>query len=236
MTIRFFFFLLILMPYCAFAGITDTKVEKVLANETFSPHAIQISSGSLDVRGLYHLAVAVDSRNAVFLYFIGEAADGTAVVLDRVEVDSANSRASWSAEIKKKRVFISVHSSGGCCSHFGMKYQLGLNDKKKLVLIGYEVMDQGSNDGQLFREDKLKLNLITGDVIRSHAESKKIRLRTENAHFKPSWRMFNLLPPVKAKKRHFRVQVDKQWSLQNLSAYDEEFSNWRSSTIYGVNK
>lgn len=224
------------MPCCARAADKSAQVEKILVKEAFSPHVIQMSSGILDTRGLYHLPVVVDSRGVVFLYFIREEADGTAEVLDHVEVGSTNARPRWSTEIKRKSVFISVDSSGGCCSHGGMTYQLRLNDNKQLVMIGYQEMDQGSNDGRVFYEDNLSFNLITGDVITSHAESEKTELWTESAHFKPSWNMFKLLPPIKAKTRKFRVQTDKQWTLKNVSSYDEEFSGWVLSTIYGVSK
>jgi|GEM_PF-5226919 len=236
MIFRIALFLLFSLSCYAHATETVAKVENILAKEAFSPHAIEISSGDLDAYGVYHLALVADSRGVMFVYFIREMPDGTAEVLDHVEVGSTNARPVWRAEIKNKSVFISVNSSGGCCSHGGMTYQLRLNDKKRLVMISYEEMNHGSNDGRVFYENNLSINFITGNVIMSSAESEKAELWKESAHFKPSWRMFKLLPPIKAKARKFRVQTDKQWSLQNVSSYDEEFSGWVLSTIYGVNK
>lgn len=236
MIVRLFVYLLFLVSCSARGADIGDPVEKILANEEFSPHAIQISSGILDSDALYHLAIVVDSRGVVFLYFFRETPDGTAEILDHVEVGSTNARPIWSSEIKKKSVFISVHSSGGCCSHGGMTYQLKLNDEKQLVIIGYEAMNQGSNDGKVFYEDNLSFNLITGDVITSHSESEKTELWSKNTNFKPSWRMFKLLPPIKEKSRQFHAQINKQWRLQNVSSYDEEFSGWVYSTIYGLKK
>lgn len=222
---RIFTLLLTLMPYCACATGIDTQVENILAKEPFSAHATQISSGILDNRGVYLLALVENSQRSISIYLIKSDS-----VLDSVEVGSGLARPSWRVDIKKRSAFISVDSSGGCCSHSGMTYQLRLNNKGKLVLIGYEGMEQSTDFSKRFSEESLSLNLMTGNVVKSHAESG----RSESVHTKPDWRIFNLLPPIKKTTRQYRVKVDKQWGLHNVSSYDDAFSGWVYSTIYDV--
>jgi hypothetical protein len=229
MALRILTLLMVLMPCCARAADIGVEVKNILAKEDYSPQVIQISSGALDARGLYHIAIVMDSRDIKFVYFIKGAADGRpAEVLGRVDIGGPG-RTLWDVDIKKKSIFISNHASGGCCSHNGETYQFKLNAKKQLVMIGYEVLSQESMDGRVFFEDNLSLNLITGEVIKFRTESNNIELWSERTHFKPPLRMYKLLPPSKKETRRFRIQVPKQWSLQNLDVSDDEFSDWKQS-------
>lgn len=241
--IRTLVIVLMLVPWGVRATEIGTQLEKILGNEAYHPHAIEISSGALDdTHHPYHLALVNNDQGALSFYFIGEATDGSVEILDHVEVGSVGARPIWSSEIKKKSAFISVHSSGGCCSHGGMTYQFKLNSRKRLFMIGYEDMNLGfeerdpdSNNGKVYSEDSLSLNLVTGNAIRSHAESEKIEEWTEKSHFKPSWRLFKLRPPVTTKTQRFRVQTNKLWSLQDLEIGKDEFYNWVLN-VYEIKK
>lgn len=231
---RFLALLLILLPWSVRAEDIDAQLRRILSTESSHLHAVEISSGPLDgTHDIYHLALVEDVGGALVVYFMREAESGAVEVRDRVEVGSAAARAIWGLKIKRKSVFISVHSSGGCCSHGGSAYQLKLNGDKHLAIIGYEEMDHGTNDGELFYENGLSLNVINGDAIKSFASSKKVEMLNEADNPKPSWRMFKLLPPVTKKARGFRVRIDRQWTLGDVGGYDEAFHMWLLSNVHG---
>lgn len=219
--------ILLSISFEAYPADIKSKLQAILDKNTNSPVITEVSSGSLDLsKDIYHLAFAVDKLKALWVYFVQEKCDGSIELKESLEVGGTNSRTSWYLEIKKKFVFISFDSSGGCCSHSGATYQLKMDNQKNLFIVGYEGLSQGSGEGELFYEDGVSVNLATGDILKTHAEAKKIKLWSESAYFQPVWRQFKLLPPISTRTTRLHAKVNKKWNLKNVSSYDDEFYTW----------
>lgn len=221
---------------CVHAGSAQNEVERFLEKEAFKPHLVQMSSGEMGGDQSFHLALAIDARSVVFAYLLEEVPGDRLQLIERAELGSTGARPVWRVEIARKSAFISAATSSGCCMHGNVKYQFRLNDARRLVLIGYDEINQGSNDGRTFFEDGLSLNLLTGDAISSHAESSKSDWRADRPVSHGAWRTFKLLPPIKTTTDRLRVRVDRQWWLGSINGYDEDFSRWLASAIDGSRK
>ena len=228
-------FLLTIFPFGVLSAEMPAQLERLLVKE-LRMNVIEVSSGYLDsTHDKYHLALVTDKDETQFLYFIREAPSGGIEVKDKIDVGGAGSRASWTAKIRMKSAFISVDSSGGCCSHGGSAYQFKLDRSKRLVMIGFEEVnlssqpEPGVSDRRIFSEDNFSVNLITGTVIKTRSESEKIEEWTEKAHFYPTWRQYKLLAPIKRKVHRFRVPIEKKWTFRDLEIVNKEgdgFDDW----------
>jgi hypothetical protein len=232
--LRFITMLLLLSISCeVYSADIKSKLQAILDRYPDLPVVTEVSSGSLDVsQDLYHVAFAVNKLTGLLVYFVREKNDGSIEIMESVEVSGTNTRALWRSEIKKKSVFISVDSSGGCCSHSGSTYQMRLDNHKNLFLIDYEELGLGSDDGELFYEHSMSVNLATGDTLSAYSESRNIKHWSKSANFQPSWRQFKLLSPITSKKTKLHLKINKKWTLKNVSSYDDDFNSWLISNAY----
>lgn len=227
-----FLFITLLLPLDILGANRDSPWHHLLGKGASTIEHIEVSSGPLDdTHDRYHVARVLSKDGVVFLYVIRETPDGLTKIQHKVDVGSAGQRPQWKSEIRKKSVFVSGHTSGGCCSHSGFTFQFKLNHARQLAMIGYEDIRIGLGEDARDYEDHLSLNLITGDAITTRMTSSKRALLPADAHITPPWRTVKLLPPITTKTRRLHIPSNRQWTIQNLTLGDIAFMSWLLSTL-----